>query len=71
MVLLFSFLLFVGIWHLHMPGSFNSIMPSEVNNLDDWIELPRWQIRSIVGTVCTLPGRAFRGPRSLGSAASG
>lgn len=36
------FLLIVGIWHLHMPGSFNSIMPSEANNLDDWIKLPRW-----------------------------
>lgn len=54
MVLLLSFLLFVGIWHLHMPGSFNSIMPSEVNNLDDWIELPRWQIRSIV-EHCVYP----------------
>lgn len=42
MVLFLPFLLIVGIWHLHMPGSFNSIMPSEVNGLDDWIKLPRW-----------------------------
>lgn len=47
MVLLLSFLLVVGIWHLHMPGSFNSIMPSEVNNLDDWMELPRWMSRHV------------------------
>lgn len=42
MVSYLSFLLIVGIWHLHMLGSFDLIMPSEVNNLEDWIKLPRW-----------------------------
>lgn len=47
MVALLSLLLIVGIWHLHMPGSVNSIMPSEAKNLDDWIKLPRWTGRHV------------------------
>lgn len=54
------FLLIVGIWHLHMPGSSNSIMPSEANNLDDWIYRGGRQTRQIIDTVYAPPELASR-----------
>lgn len=48
---------FVDCWDLHMPGSLNSIMPSEVNNLDDWFKLPRWRADTFENCHCVRSAR--------------